>query len=172
MQQAPNNLIEPQELIDFIKKSAVSEEAATGLRLMRRAAETIAYQQDLLSKNENPTTDNDDLHQVALAFGADFNEKYPYSYSLANILEHVAQLHEQIDGLQQAVIDREEQIEQMEKPRIVLDNSSIPAEAVEWAKQATNFAYIVLGYALTVDGMAGDHLTETAEALIETSPVK
>ena len=43
MNQPPSDIVTPDELIDFIKKQNVSEEAATGIKLLRRAAETIAW---------------------------------------------------------------------------------------------------------------------------------
>ena len=43
------DLISPDEIVDFIKKQNVSEEKATGIKLLRRSAETIAYLQDKIA---------------------------------------------------------------------------------------------------------------------------
>lgn len=43
MNQKPADAVTPDEIVSFLKKQNVSEEAATGIRLLRRAAETIAW---------------------------------------------------------------------------------------------------------------------------------
>ena len=45
-----NNLVSPEEIIEFLDQQTISEEKATGLRLLRRAANTITSLSEQLEK--------------------------------------------------------------------------------------------------------------------------
>ena len=64
------DFIKPKEIIDFINKQNVSEEKALGLRLLRRAAETIALQGDVIEKFSD--RDQQIGLQVAETLGEEF----------------------------------------------------------------------------------------------------
>ena len=204
MTQPAPTLISPDDLVAFIRKANVSEEAATGLKLMRQAAETIAWQNDQLRRLSEQrgiaAADEDDvdpLEQIVHALGADFHEKYPDGYDLHDVLQHIDDMHVQLVGLQEGIIERDRVIEELEKPVLTGSASGIEIKFADsfvgeaqstgddqsvgygdtmsrhdWIKKATDFAHKVHGATLVMpDSNIGTRqLREYAESLIDTSP--
>lgn len=202
MNQPPKTLVSPDDLVAFIRKANVSEEAATGLKLMRQAAETIAWLDDELrrARNEPKAAAADDdnvelLDQVAHALGADFHEKHQI-YGLNEILQHIDDLHAQLDGLQQGIIERDRVIEELEKPvnigpadgieikfadsfvgeaQSTGDDQSVGCgdtiDRHKWIKKATEFAHKVHGATLVMEETKGMRdLQGYADWIIDNSP--
>lgn len=192
----PKDLVSPDELVNYIRARNVSEESATGIKLLRRAAETIAWKDDeirrLSEQAKTAATDDnneDPLEQIVHALGADFHEKHPEGYDLHDVLQHIDDLNVQLGGLQQGIIERDQVIEELEKPvvtgpdqgiEIKFDSSVFAEEGqstgdtvsqADWIKDATNFAHKVHGATLVMDLTQGvRELQIYAESLIEKSP--
>lgn len=120
------DFIEPKEIIDFINKQNVSEEKALGLRLLRRAAETIAFQGDVIEKFSD--RDQQIGLQVAETLGEEFKQAFPTAFAIDDVLNCIAGMREQIGNLQQGIQDRDEIIRDYESPEDVLGASNVMYE--------------------------------------------
>ena len=121
------DFIEPKEIIDFINKQNVSEEKALGLRLLRRAAETIALQGDVIEKFSD--RDQQIGLQVAEVLGEEFKQAFPTVFGLEDVLIYIAGMREQIGNLQQGIQDRDEIIHDYESPVDAVGASNVMYEA-------------------------------------------
>jgi len=108
---------------------------------MRRAAETIAWQKDelrrLAEKPEDPAADDDNvdpLEQIVHALGADFHEKYPDGYDLHDVLQHIDDMHVQLVGLQDGIIQRDNVIKDYEQPVLTGSASGIEIKEFKFAE--------------------------------------
>ena len=108
------DFIEPKEIIAFIDKQKASVQHATGLQLLRRAAETIAFQGDVIEKFSD--RDQQIGLQVAEVLGEQFKQAFPTVFGLEDVLIYIAGMREQIDNLQQGILDRDEIIRDYESP--------------------------------------------------------
>lgn len=180
-QNTPQDLVSPDEILDFLKERKVSPEAATGIRLLNRAATTIAYQSDMLGKQSDVIRARiAQFDDIALALGADFQEKFPDDYTVHDVLRYIEDLYVQMTGLQQGIIDRDQIIENFERkspvplepsiPVIVFDHDEEPqypsyedkcdqADSIgqsasgadhQWIDQTTKFLYKVYGVMLAL----------------------
>ena len=120
------DFIEPKEIIDFINKQNVSEEKALGLRLLRRAAETIAFQGDVIEKFSD--RDQQIGLQVAETLGEEFKQAFPTAFAIEDVLNYIAGMREQIGNLQQGIQDRDEIISDYESPVDAVDASNVMYE--------------------------------------------
>ena len=120
------DFIEPKEIIDFINKQNVSEEKALGLRLLRRAAETIAFQGDVIEKFSD--RDQQIGLQVAEVLGEQFKQAFPTVFGLEDVLIYIAGMREQIGNLQQGIQDRDEIIRDYESPVDAVGASNVMYE--------------------------------------------
>lgn len=120
------DFIEPKEIIDFINKQNVSEEKALGLRLLRRAAETIAFQGDVIEKFSD--RDQQIGLQVAEVLGEQFKQAFPTVFGLEDVLIYIAGMREQIGNLQQGILDRDEIIRDYEAPVDAVGASNVMYE--------------------------------------------
>lgn len=108
------DFIEPKEIIAFIDKQKASVQHATGLQLLRRAAETIAFQGDVIEKFSD--RDQQIGLQVAEVLGEEFKQAFPTVFGLEDVLIYIAGMREQIGNLQQGILDRDEIIRDYESP--------------------------------------------------------
>ena len=120
------DFIEPKEIIDFINKQNVSEEKALGLRLLRRAAETIAFQGDVIAKFSD--RDQQIGLQVAETLGEEFKQAFPTAFAIDDVLSYIAGMREQIGNLQQGIQDRDEIIRDYESPVDAVGASNVMYE--------------------------------------------
>lgn len=120
------DFIEPKEIIDFINKQNVSEEKALGLRLLRRAAETIAFQGDVIEKFSD--RDQQISLQVAETLGEEFKHAFPVAFAIDDVLAYIAGMREQIGNQQQGIQDRDKIISDYESPEDVLGASNVMYE--------------------------------------------
>lgn len=120
------DFIEPKEIIDFINKQNVSEEKALGLRLLRRAAETIAFQGDVIEKFSD--RDQQIGLQVAEVLGEEFKQAFPTAFAIEDVLNYIAGMREQIGNLQQGIQDRDEIIRDYESPVDAVGASNVMYE--------------------------------------------
>ena len=120
------DFIEPKEIIDFINKQNVSEEKALGLRLLRRAAETIAFQGDVIEKFSD--RDQQIGLQVAETLGEEFKQAFPTAFAIDDVLTYIAGMREQIGNLQQGIQDRDEIIRDYESPVDAVGASNVMYE--------------------------------------------
>ena len=120
------DFIEPKEIIDFINKQNVSEEKALGLRLLRRAAETIAFQGDVIGKFSD--RDQQISLQVAETLGEEFKQAFPTAFAIEDVLVYIAGMREQIGNLQQGIQDRDEIIRDYESPVDAVGASNVMYE--------------------------------------------
>ena len=120
------DFIEPKEIIDFINKQNVSEEKALGLRLLRRAAETIAFQGDVIEKFSD--RDQQIGLQVAETLGEEFKQAFPTAFAIDDVLVYIAGMREQIGNLQQGIQDRDEIIRDYESPVDAVSASNVMYE--------------------------------------------
>ena len=120
------DFIEPKEIIDFINKQNVSEEKALGLRLLRRAAETIAFQGDVIEKFSD--RDQQISLQVAETLGEEFKQAFPTAFAIEDVLNYIAGMREQIGNLQQGIQDRDEIIRDYEAPVDAVGASNVMYE--------------------------------------------
>ena len=120
------DFIEPKEIIDFINKQNVSEEKALGLRLLRRAAETIAFQGDVIEKFSD--RDQQIGLQVAETLGEEFKQAFPTAFAIDDVLAYIAGMREQIGNLQQGIQDRDEIIRNYESPVDAVGASNVMYE--------------------------------------------
>ena len=120
------DFIEPKEIIDFINKQNVSEEKALGLRLLRRAAETIAFQGDVIEKFSD--RDQQISLQVAETLGEEFKQAFPVAFAIDDVLAYIAGMREQIGNLQQGILDRDEIIRDYESPVDAVGASNVMYE--------------------------------------------
>jgi len=170
MNEPQNEPVTPDEIVEFIESQKLPEEKSTGLRLLRRAAETITWNEGQIS---------DILQQVGLALGAEFREEFADGYHLSDLLDHIRGMHQDLEDARQAVTDHQSIIDNLRKaqnvgeaanakvePAITVDN-----EAIAWAKDATKFAHKVQGFALSLEGRAGSIIMSEATEIIERSPV-
>ena len=125
-QNQKTDFIEPKEIIDFINKQNVSEEKALGLRLLRRAAETIALQGDVIEKFSD--RDQQIGLQVAEVLGEEFKQAFPTAFAIEDVLNYIAGMREQIGNLQQGIQDRDEIIRDYESPVDAVDASNVMYE--------------------------------------------
>ena len=125
-QNQKTDFIEPKEIIDFINKQNVSEEKALGLRLLRRAAETIAFQGDVIEKFSD--RDQQIGLQVAETLGEEFKQAFPTAFAIDDVLAYIAGMREQIGNLQQGILDRDEIIRDYESPVDAVGASNVMYE--------------------------------------------
>lgn len=118
------DFIEPKEIIAFIDKQKASVQHATGLQLLRRAAETIAFQGDVIEKFSD--RDQQIGLQVAEVLGEQFKQAFPTVFGLEDVLIYIAGMREQIDNLQQGIFDRDEIIRDYESPVDVVTSADGP----------------------------------------------
>jgi len=193
MKQAPKEIVTADEIIDYIRDRKVSEEAAYGIKLLRRAAETIAWQDNVISTvpeapettaGEDPDQDDQPFHdetleQVALALGADFYEKYPETYSLHDVLEHIKEMHQTVAILNTSNLQLQETLDEIDDQNRAVSyaedskacaSTEDTAQRYQWMKDITNFAHKVHGYAMADHNGGSTTLREMAEDLIARSP--
>ena len=196
MKQAPKEIVTSDEIVDYIRDRKVSEEAAYGIKLLRRAAETIAWQNNVISTAPEATettagedSDQDDqpfhdetLEQVALALGADFYEKYPETYSLHDVLEHIKEMHQTVAILNTSNLQLQQTLDELDDQNrsVAYMGEAVCAEAdqstgdtqsrYDWVKEATNFAHTVYGFSLASDSPHGTRLGNMAQEIIDRSP--
>ena len=120
------DFIEPKEIIAFIDKQKASVQHATGLQLLRRAAETIAFQGDVIEKFSD--RDQQIGLQVAEVLGEEFKQAFPTVFGLEDVLIYIAGMREQIGNLQQGIQDRDEIIRDYESPVDAVDASNVMYE--------------------------------------------
>lgn len=120
------DFIEPKEIIAFIDKQKASVQHATGLQLLRRAAETIAFQGDVIEKFSD--RDQQIGLQVAEVLGEEFKQAFPTVFGLEDVLIYIAGMREQIDNLQQSILDRDEIIRDYESPVDAVGASNVMYE--------------------------------------------
>lgn len=108
------NLIEPKEIIAFIDKQKASVQHATGLQLLRRAAETIAFHSDVIEQYKD--RDQQIGFQIAEVLGEEFKQAFPDSFGFEDVLIYLAGMREQIGNLQQGILERDEIIREYESP--------------------------------------------------------
>lgn len=120
------DFIEPKEIIAFIDKQKASVQHATGLQLLRRAAETIAFQGDVIEKFSD--RDQQIGLQVAEVLGEEFKQAFPTVFGLEDVLIYIAGMREQIGNLQQGILDRDEIIRDYESPVDAVDASNVMYE--------------------------------------------
>ena len=125
-QNQKTDFIEPKEIIDFINKQNVSEEKALGLRLLRRAAEAIAFQGDVIEKFSD--RDQQIGLQVAETLGEEFKQAFPTAFAIDDVLAYIAGMREQIGNLQQGIQDRDEIIRDYESPVDAVGASNVMYE--------------------------------------------
>lgn len=194
MKQAPKEIVTADEIIDYIRDRKVSEEAAYGIKLLRRAAETIAWQNNVISTVPESTettagedTDQHDqpfhdetLEQVALALGADFYEKYPETYSLHDVLEHIKEMHQTVAILNTSNLQLQQTLDEIDDQNRAVSyaedskacaSTEDTAQRYQWMKDITNFAHKVHGYAMADHSGGSITLRDMAEDLIARSPV-
>lgn len=194
MKQAPKEIVTADEIIDYIRDRKVSEEAAYGIKLLRRAAETIAWQNNVISTvpegpettaGEDPDQDaqpfhDETLEQVALALGADFYEKYPETYSLHDVLEHIKEMHQTVAILNTSNLQLQQTLDEIDdqnravsyaEDQKVCASTDDTAQRHQWMKDITNFTHKVYGYTMADVGAGAYELRKTAEELIARSPV-
>lgn len=193
MKQAPKEIVTADEIIDYIRDRKVSEEAAYGIKLLRRAAETIAWQNNVISTvpeateitaGEDPGEDaqpfhDETLEQVALALGADFYEKYPETYSLHDVLEHIKEMHQTVAILNTSNLQLQQTLDEIDDQNRAVSyaedqacaSTDDTAQRHQWMKDVTNFAHKVYGYTMADVGTGAYELRKTAEDLISRSPV-
>lgn len=199
MKQAPKEIVTADEIIDYIRDRKVSEEAAYGIKLLRRAAETIAWQDHVmrdapeapestagedLGHDAQPFHD-ETLEQVALALGADFYEKHPETYSLHDVLEHIKEMHQTVAILNTSNLQLQQTLDEIDNQSRAVsygDNTlsygedqacastDDTAQRHTWMKDVTNFAHKVYGYTMAEVGTGAYELRKTAEDLIARSP--
>ena len=168
------DLISPDEIVDFIKKQNVSEEKATGIKLLRRSAETIAYLQDKIAifedgqhiKNVNDGADLDSLEQIALALGIE-------DHSLDSVLEHIESMHNERNIHIAGIAQRDAVIEQTEEQIIRLQNTPIkvsPAPDHTVLQEATKFGYALIGF--SYENKLPDRIIDGAQGIIDYSEQK
>jgi hypothetical protein len=173
----PTDIVTPDDLYNFIRQSAVSEELATGIKLLRRAADTIAWNNSELYRLEDKleSLDGDNQGQT------NFDEQWQAAgEKLATALGSPVNLS--FDQILQAIIELREFKEQYDEPcdracGSVADGNaySETGKAVDpndWAKQVTNFAHTVYGFSLASDSPHSGYLRTMAKDIINTSPVK
>jgi len=193
MKQAPKEIVTADEIIDYIRDRKVSEEAAYGIKLLRRAAETIAWQDNVISTvpeapettaGEDPDQDDQPFHdetleQVALALGADFYEKYPETYSLHDVLEHIKEMDQTVAILNTSNLQLQQTLDEIDdqnravsyaEDQKVCASTEDTAQRYQWMKDVTNFAHKVYGYTMADVGAGAYELRKTAEELIARSP--
>lgn len=192
MKQAPKEIVTADEIIDYIRDRKVSEEAAYGIKLLRRAAETIAWQNNVISTvpeapettaGEDPDQDaqpfhDETLEQVALALGADFYEKYPETYSLHDVLEHIKEMHQTVAILNTSNLQLQQTLDEIDDQNRAVSyaedqacaSTDDTAQRYQWMKEITNFAHKVYGYTMADVGTGAYELRKTAEDLIARSP--
>lgn len=120
------DFIEPKEIIAFIDKQKASVQHATGLQLLRRAAETIAFQGDVIEKFSD--RDQQIGLQVAEVLGEEFKQAFPTVFGLEDVLNYIAGMREQIGNLQQGIQDRDEIIRDYESPVDAVGASNVMYE--------------------------------------------
>ena len=120
------DFIEPKEIIAFIDKQKASVQHATGLQLLRRAAETIAFQGDVIEKFSD--RDQQIGLQVAEVLGEEFKQAFPTVFGLEDVLIYIAGMREQIGNLQQGILDRDEIIRDYESPVDAVGASNVMYE--------------------------------------------
>lgn len=187
MKQAPKEIVTADEIIDYIRDRKVSEEAAYGIKLLRRAAETIAWQNQQLGNVQKQTVaaaDDDQpphdetLEQVALALGADFYEKHPDLYSLHDVLEHIKEMHQTVAILNTSNLQLQQTLDEIDDQNRAVSyaedqacaSTDDTAQRYQWMKDITNFAHKVYGYTMADVGTGAYELRKTAEELIARSP--
>ena len=193
MKQAPKEIVTADEIIDYIRDRKVSEEAAYGIKLLRRAAETIAWQNNVISTvpeapettaGEDPDQDaqpfhDETLEQVALALGADFYEKYPETYSLHDVLEHIKEMHQTVAILNTSNLQLQQTLDEIDDQNRAVSyaedskacaSTDDTAQRYQWMKDITNFTHKVHGYAMADHNGGSTTLRDMAEDLIARSP--
>lgn len=188
----PKDLVSPDEIVAYIGERNVTESAATGIKLLRRSAETIAWLTDQLTDMPKNTEDqskteqdpehhhDETLEQVALALGADFTESLPWQYTLDDVLEYIANMQTQLGGLKQGIIERDQIIERYEQPvmcvaeAVAQDGRACSTESMSsdtWIKKATSFAHKVHGMTMVMPETKGVHeLSLLAHELTDNTP--
>ena len=188
----PTDLVSPDEIVAYISERSVTESAATGIKLLRRSAETIAWLTDQLTDmpkdteaqaktEQDPEHHHDEtLEQVALALGADFTESLPWQYTLDDVLEYIANMQTQLGGLKQGIIERDQIIERYEQPvmsvaeAVAQESKACSTESMSsdtWIKKATSFAHKVHGMTMVMPETKGVHeLSLLAHELTDNTP--
>lgn len=121
--------VKPSEILAFLDKQQVDESKATGLRLLRRAAETIAYQQEVI--DQYMTRDQHLGAAIVNVLGEEFKKAFPTEFNHDDVLQYLAGMQEQINNLQQGLLERDQIIEGYEQPKIELDIPDIKVEFVD-----------------------------------------
>lgn len=139
--------VSPDEIVDFIKKQNVSEESATGIKLLRRAAETIAWLQSDAYQNADHAGESTQLVQIATALGLEDD-------SLDNVLNQIEALAHQRDMYLDSIHERdaiiqknEEELQASRMQQFMPDDSEIePPKSQNLALQeAEKFGFALIG---------------------------
>lgn len=156
MNHKPVDTVTPDEIVDFIRKQNVSEDAATGIRLLRRAAETIDWLNHqvgnvLKEAAEGPSTepsdikfrdDADALDQISLALGLEDDSLTGVLDKIESLINdhdiHIAAIQQRDQVIQQA----EDQLEHFNKlqPYVTLTPDQ------QAFQEALKFGYALVGY--------------------------
>lgn len=174
MKQAPKDMVSPDEIVNFIKKQNVSEEAATGIKLLRRAAETIAHLQYLVrnpdAQPEQDPIDHDDLDaradildQINTVLGLDGDE------APEDLIEKIEKLVDEREVHLAAIKQRDSVIEQADREinRLNEDRGLEPTASPDQAvvQEAVKFGYALIGLSYT-DGLP-EWVVSGAQGIIE-----
>lgn len=173
MSQKPKDAVSPDEIVTFIKNQGVSEEAATGIKLLRRSAETIAWMQSTISNFEDQSRDaepvkvdqadhNDAVEQIALALGLEDD-------TLDGVLDKIESLINERNIQIAAIQQRDDVIEQADREiqRLNHDRGLSPVATADQSAliEATKFGYALIGLSYT-NGLP-DWVVSGAQEIIE-----
>lgn len=171
----PNDIVTPDEIIAFIRQSNVSEEAATGIRLLRRSAETIAWNNSEMNRLEDLQGGVDYEHQFKEA-GVVISDALgsPATLSLEGILSAIRELRAYKEQNEQPCdrVGANAMAESSSDDARCADGQTGEVDRHAWAKQATTFAHTVYGFALASDSGHKHRLAEMAQEVIGGSPIK
>lgn len=133
--QAPKDIVSPDEIIAFLKQQSVSEEKATGIKLLRRAAETIAYQSDTIAQIEERVSALDEQEDTLIENKNELTAIWAGIQELALTLNQSVDLSpvttlELLDGAVNSLMTQNEQLRaaMVERDALIQQYESQPQE--------------------------------------------
>lgn len=136
--QAPKDIVSPDEIIAFLKQQSVSEEKATGIKLLRRAAETIAYQSDTIAQIEERVSALDEQEDTLIENKNELTAIWAGIQELALTLNQSVDLSpvatlELLDGAVNSLMTQNEQLRaaMVERDTLIQQYESQPQEVVK-----------------------------------------